>query len=492
MNAAREIRFRSLIEAIPNHGIHGGGDPVIQSVDYDSRRVKPGSLFVALRGLQHDGSEFIHAAIRSGAAAIVGETVPDDVSVPYAIVPNARKALTELAWAFFDHPEQQLIMTAVTGTNGKTTIATLLGSVLEKSGLRTGIIGTLGIRYGKVNLDSPRTTPESVDMAAHFAEMVRQNISHTVMEATSIGIDLERTYKLPFRTTIFTNLTRDHLDYHGSWDTYRAAKLRLFREQDSDGTAIINADDPEAGLFVEAANARVVTYGINQEADFRATNLRLQRNGIHFTLSRSGSTQDIFAPLVGRFNVYNLLAVIAAAEALGLSPDAIGSALPAVRPVRGRAEVIPTSAPFTIVIDYAHTPDALEKILATLQGLEHRRIFVIIGAGGNRDKGKRPLMAETAYRLSDRLYLTSDNPRDENPEMILDDMAAGLNQGAEYVRNTDRRVAIEQALAEADDGDIILIAGKGHETYQEIAGVKHPFDDLEVAREWLIRTGYTS
>ncbi len=464
----------------------------MRAVVYDSRAAQPGSLFVAMRGLKADGTAFIRDALANGAVAVVAESPLPDVSVPVVEVDNARRALAELAWSLYDHPERDLTLTALTGTNGKTTVATQLRAVLRHAGMRTGMVGTLGIYYDEPAADSPRTTPESVDMAAHFAAMRAQGFTHVVMEATSIGIDLERTWGLPFRVTIFTNLTRDHLDYHGSVDAYRECKLRLFREQAAAGTAVINRDDPAADHFIHAARGKVVTYAIHAAADYRAEALQLTRHGMRFNLVTAAGTAVIAAPLIGLFNVHNLLAVIAAARALGIPLETIQAALQTIAPVRGRAEMVPSSAPFTVVVDYAHTPDALEQMLSTLGALEHRRILTVVGAGGDRDKGKRPLMAATAFRRSDRLYLTSDNPRSEDPAAILSDMSAGLPAHAGHIEHADRRWAIEQALSDAGEGDIVLIAGKGHETYQEIHGVRHPFDDREVAIAWLARAGFAA
>ncbi|HEY3294584.1 MAG TPA: UDP-N-acetylmuramoyl-L-alanyl-D-glutamate--2,6-diaminopimelate ligase [bacterium] len=469
----------------------GDGDPLVHSLAYDSRAVQEGSLFVALRGLKADGAQFIRDAIARGAAAIVADTAPESgLQVPFIRVQDGRKALAELAWSFYDHPERSLTLAGITGTNGKTTVATQLRAVLDFAGHRTGLIGTLGIYYGEVAAESPRTTPESADLAAHFAAMRALGFTHAVMEATSIGIDLQRTWKLPFRATVFTNLTRDHLDYHGSVEAYRDAKLRLFQEQEPDGAAVINLDDPAANDFVKAARAKVLTYSLLTNADFRATNLRLTRQSTSFDLVTAHGTLPIEAPLIGHFNAQNLLAVIATAFALGVPLEITKQALAQAVPVPGRAEMVRSSAPFTVVVDYAHTPDALEKILSTLQALEHNRIFTVVGAGGDRDHGKRPLMAEVAHRLSDQLFLTSDNPRSEDPEVILNEMAAGLSAENHYFRNADRRLTIETALAEARNGDIVLIAGKGHESYQEIQGVKHPFDDRLVAAAYLSRAGY--
>jgi UDP-N-acetylmuramoyl-L-alanyl-D-glutamate--2,6-diaminopimelate ligase len=483
----------ALLKDLREYRLHGEGDPEIRSIEFDSRHVKSGSLFVALRGLKDDGARFIGDAVLRGASAIASESSPTlDGRLPFVQVPNARKALAELAWTFYDHPERTLVLTAVTGTNGKTTVATQLRDVLEFAGRRAGLVGTIGVYYGSTAEESTRTTPESVDLAAHFSAMHAKGLTHAVMEATSIGVDLERTWGIPFKVAVFTNLTRDHLDYHHTEQAYREAKLRLFRDQSSECVSVINADDPSCEYFVKASPGPVLTYGIEKDADYQARNLMLLRDSLRFDLTARGAETSVQAPLIGRFNVYNLLAVIAAAHAQGIQLESIRSALRQAKPVRGRAEIVPSSAPFTVVVDYAHTPDALEQILTSLGGLEHRRILTVIGAGGDRDKGKRPQMAEAASRLSNVLFLTSDNPRSENPEAILDDMAAGVPAGRSFHRDTDRRLTIERALSEAQTGDIVLIAGKGHETYQEIAGVKHPFDDRAVALQWLARAGYGS
>lgn len=472
--------------------LRGAGDPVIRSIEYDSRRVVPGSLFVALRGRAADGTAFIADAVKHGAAAVAGESELSDSLVPTLQVPNARKALAELAWAFHDHPERALVLTAVTGTNGKTTVATLLREVLEQTRIPTGLIGTLGLFFRSDAIPTARTTPEAPDLASYFSDMRANGITHAVMEATSIGIDMERTWRLPFRVAIYTNLSRDHLDYHGCWESYRAAKLRLFLEQSENGTAIINADDAESPFFVRAARGHALTYSLERAADYRAIDIHLERRGLRFRLVHPAGEIQIRSTLIGRFNVSNLLAVIAAADALEIPLAQTLSALENATAVRGRAEMVSSAAPFTIVVDYAHTPDALEKILTTLRGVKHHRILTVIGAGGNRDHGKRPHMAAVAHRLSDELFLTSDNPRDEDPEAILDDLAAGIPARADFHRNADRKAAIEEALSRAEADDIVLIAGKGHETYQEIRGVHYPFDDRAVAEAWLMRAGFLS
>lgn len=480
----RRKRLSEIVCELQDAQFIGAADPVITSIECDSRQVQPGSLFVAIPGLRIDGSVYVREARDRGAAAVMSQHPLSDPSpLPLILVSNTRKALADAAWALHEHPERTLTCVGITGTNGKTTTAALLASVLELSGHRTGLIGTLGIFYGNKETESPRTTPESCDLAEHFANMHDQGYSHVVMEATSIGIDLERVRGIPFRVAIFTNLTRDHLDYHITEEAYRDAKLRLFRELPADSTAIINADDSSAPMFIEAARGKVLTYSLDHEADFRAKDMRLKRDSIAFRLHHPGGETNIQAPLIGRFNVYNVLAVLAGAYALNVPMESAVEALRSARPVRGRAEIVPLGAPYTVIVDYAHTPDALEKILTTLRALNPTRVITVIGAGGDRDHGKRPLMADVSARLSDLTILTSDNPRNEDPDFILQEMEAGLPRNAVYMREVDRRKAIGMALSEARNGDIVLVAGKGHENYQEIRGVKYSFDDRQVVME---------
>ena len=483
-------RLSEIAHELAGAELIGTADPEITAVHYDSRQVTPGSLFVAIPGLKTDGTEFIDDARRRGAAAVIVEkSAALSSTLPTIRVDHARRALAESAWALFDHPERKLISIGVTGTNGKTTTASLLRQVLEQSGHKTGLIGTLGIFYGETEVESPRTTPESSDIAMHFAAMRELGFSHVVMEATSIGIDLQRVWQIPFRAAVFTNLTRDHLDYHGTESAYLEAKLRLFRELPSESTAVINLDDPAGAQFVRAATGRSLTYSLNGKADYCAEQVQLRRNSTRFRLRSRFGDSEIYTPLIGQFNVYNMLGVIASADSLGVPREATVNALAKVQPVRGRAEVVPLNSPFTVIVDYAHTPDALDKILTTLRALDPTRIITLIGAGGDRDRGKRPLMAQVAERLSDLVILTSDNPRSEDPIRILEDMAVGLCTSAAHVREVDRRKAIIMALNEARGGDIVLVAGKGHETYQEIKGVKLPFDDRQVILDEFSRIG---
>jgi UDP-N-acetylmuramyl-tripeptide synthetase len=315
--------------------------------------------------------------------------------------------------------------------------------------------------------------------------MVDSGIGCCILEATSIGIVLNRVYGLPFEVAIFTNLSRDHLDFHGSWEAYLDAKLDLFRHLPRSASAVINLDDEHARHFLDASSAPVVTYAIEQAADYQATNIAMGRGGIEFDILCEKTLYRIASPLIGKFNVYNLSASFAAARRLGIAADQIVSALKTVPCVRGRAETVSSSAPFTIVVDYAHTPDALSKILGSIADLKPNRILTVIGAGGNRDRGKRPEMTQAAEQFSDRIYLTSDNPRSENPDTILQDMAVGISDPTKFIIDADRRIAIENALCDAMPEDVVVIAGKGHETYQEINDKRFPFDDRKIALDWL-------
>jgi UDP-N-acetylmuramoyl-L-alanyl-D-glutamate--2,6-diaminopimelate ligase len=487
------MKLNDLLKAIPILSRTGNDNPSVASIVHDSREVTPGSLFTAISGFKTDGLRFIAEAIGRGAVAVVSEQeTSSSISIPFIQVENARRVLAELSWKLAGHPEQDLRIVGVTGTNGKTTITTVLAHVLSECGLPCGICGTLGISFADSEFPSPRTTPEADHLAPRLKQMVDNGAKSCVMEVTSIGIVLHRIYGIPFEIAIFTNLSRDHLDFHATWEAYLNAKLELFRNLPRSGKAIINFDDPVAPEFIMQAAAPVVTYGIDLDADYQAKRITLGRQGLEFDLITKNDSFRISAPLIGKFNVYNLLAVFAAAQQMGIAVPQIISALKNVSGVRGRAEVVGSSAPFTVVVDYAHTPDALLKILETVRELSSGRIITVVGAGGDRDRGKRPEMTKAAERLSDRVFLTSDNPRSEDPKAILQEMAAGIDSPKKFVIEADRQIAIEAALNFAESEDIVVIAGKGHENYQEIKGVQHPFDDRQVALDWLNRKGFAS
>ncbi|MBL0061945.1 MAG: UDP-N-acetylmuramoyl-L-alanyl-D-glutamate--2,6-diaminopimelate ligase [bacterium] len=487
----RMLPLAKLSEAVGGKLLNAAGSEIVTGVSYDSRKVKPGDVFIAISGHKDDGAKYVNVALDRGASAVIFEAgSSSQCTAPTIIVNNARAALATVAWNLAGNPQRDLKLIGVTGTNGKTTVTAALAQLLSLCGRPTGVCGTLGMFFENYKFDSDRTTAEAPELAAAFNTMKSHGATHVALEATSIGLVMHRLDDLKFEIGIFTNLSRDHLDFHGTWEEYRRAKMMLFESIRLSGSAIFNADDPETIHFEKHTTRPALTYSIDSHSDFQATNLNLQATGTDFRLLTSSQEFHARTPLVGRFNVYNTLAIIAGANALGVSLDEIIHTLPQIRPVRGRAEVIFSNAPFAVLVDYAHTPDAVEKILSTVRELAKGKLLCVIGAGGDRDRGKRPLMAQAAEKWSDRVYLTSDNPRSEKPEAILEDMRAGISDSKKIVVNPDRKQTIHSVLNSANSGDVVVVAGKGHETYQEINGVKCPFDDTEVIRDWLRANGH--
>ncbi len=465
-----------------------GLDVPCTGVTHDSRRVQPGVVFVALRGQKVDGAAFAPQAIASGVAAIVAETPASSLApIPWLVVKNARLALALLATEFYGHPSHRMQVVGVTGTNGKTTTSYLLSAIFEAAGLPCGLMGTVAYRIGDRAIDATRTTPEAPDVQALMREMVDAGCGACVMEVSSHALALHRVDGIRFAAGIFTNLTRDHLDFHGGMEDYFAAKRRLFEMLPADAPAVINADDPRCGALLDVAK-RPVTYGLTKPADVSTGPLSFALTGLQFEIRTPQGTIQVRSKLVGRPNVYNILAAAATAAALGLPLDAIERGLAALPGVPGRFEIVssPTDD-ITVVVDYAHTDDALRNLLETARPMATQRLITVFGAGGDRDKTKRPLMGMVAARLSDVVVITSDNPRSEDPARIVEDVMRGaaseMRQSNADVRTVlERREAIEQAVGGASAGDVVLIAGKGHEKYQEIGGRVLPFDDVAVAR----------
>jgi UDP-N-acetylmuramoyl-L-alanyl-D-glutamate--2,6-diaminopimelate ligase len=468
----------------------------VTGVAYDSRTVGPGAVFVALKGLNTDGTAYAQDAIARGAAAIFAETpAPGGLDVPWLQVPDARLALAALAAEFFGRPSDRLLLVGITGTNGKTTTSYLLASIFEAAGVKCGRIGTVGYRIGNREYEAARTTPEAPELQRMLRDMVTQGCGACVMEVSSHALALRRADYLRFASGIFTNLTRDHLDFHGDMEEYFIAKRRLFELLQAGAVAITNADDPRGADFAAAAS-RPVTYAIDAPADVRPGSLSLSLDGLSFEARTPRGTLHLKSPLVGRPNVYNILAAVAAAMALDLPFSAIENGISRLSNVPGRFQVVSEAADeVRVVVDYAHTDDALKNLLETARPLAAGRVITVFGCGGDRDKTKRPLMGAVAARLSDIVVVTSDNPRSENPEQIIDDIKRGIvlpadraGSGAPRAKEpvclaiADRKVAIERAVKEARPGDLVLIAGKGHEKYQVIGERTLPFDDVEVAR----------
>lgn len=457
----------------------------VKSVQIDSRRVQPGDLFVALRGTQVDGHEYIEKAIGQGATAVVCESLPQHVSedVTYLVYPDTELAVGPLATACAGNPSQRMKLVGVTGTNGKTTIATVLYNMFRRMGYKCGLCSTVCNYIDGRPIPTECTTPDAVTLNNLLGQMADEGCEYAFMEVSSHSVAQHRIGGLTFAGGIFTNLTRDHLDYHKTFENYRDAKKAFFDALPREAFAVTNADDRNGMVMVQNTRAQVKTYSARGAADFRGRILEESFEGMNLEMDG----REVFVQFVGRFNVSNLLAVYAAAVLLGVEPDEALVQLSAMKPVNGRFESIRSPKGVTAIVDYAHTPDALVNVLQTINDvLQHRgECWTVCGAGGNRDRGKRPIMAKVAVENSDRVIITSDNPRFEDPQAIIDDMLAGLSeeQRQSVLSIVDRREAIRTACMLAKPGDVILVAGKGHEDYQIVQGVKHHFDDHEVIRE---------
>lgn len=481
----------------------GAPEIPVAGLHYDSRQIAPGQVFVAIRGEQTDGNHFIPMALRRGAAGVISELAPPpDFSGVWLRVPQARRALAAAAAQWYGHPSRRLSLLGITGTNGKTTTAFLCRSVLAAAGWVSGLFGTIEYRIGDRVIPSPHTTPESLDMQALLAavadEVPASRPRAAVMEVSSHALALDRVWGCQFACAVFTNLTQDHLDFHGDMEHYAQAKRRLFQGTGvgPPACAVVNGDNPASQFMIEGYPGRLWRYGLTEGADFRAADVRQDGAGLQFQLhGPEGWRARVQSALSGRVNVYNILAAIAAGFALALAPETILAGIQALDRVPGRFERIRAGQPFAVVVDYAHTPDALENVLALGRELLRQspggRLLTLFGCGGDRDRGKRPLMGRAAARGSDEVVITSDNPRGEDAEAILDDIIPGL-QGVDYIREPDRQAAIARILASARPGDLVLLAGKGHEKVQIIGDQALPFDDAEVARAALARLGWSA
>ena len=481
------MKLSELLKNIKPAAIVGNADVEVADVAIDSRRVGRGSLFVAMRGTQVDGHAFIPKAVEQGAVAVLCEELPEAKAdgVTYVAVPSTEDAVGPVSTLFYGDPSRKLKLVGVTGTNGKTTIATLLYNMFRKMGHKCGLLSTVCNYIDGERLPADHTTPDPVELNRLLARMVEAGCEYAFMECSSHAIAQKRIGGLNFAGGIFTNLTRDHLDYHKTFENYRDAKKAFFDSLPKGAFAITNADDKNGMVMVQNTRATVKTYSMRSMADFRARIIECHFEGMYLEVDG----REVGVQFIGKFNVSNLLAVYGAAVMLGKQPDDVLVAMSTLHSVSGRLEPIRSPEGFTAIVDYAHTPDALANVLSAIHEVlgGKGRVITVCGAGGNRDKGKRPLMAQEAVRQSDRVVITSDNPRFEEPQDIINDMLAGLDarQMKKVVSIVDRREAIRAACMMAQKGDVVLVAGKGHEDYQEVKGVKHHFDDKEEIKKIL-------
>ena len=475
-------RLSEILRQTPVREVLGDGERPVGGLTYDSRAVKPGDCFFAVRGTQADGHAFIPAAVAAGAAAVVCEQLPADPApgVTYVAVPDSAGAMADLAAAFYDYPSRELKLVGITGTNGKTTTATLLYDLVRALGYKAGLISTVVYRIEGREVEATHTTPDSIRLNALMREMADAGCEFCFMECSSHAIVQERTRGLSFAGGIFSNITHDHLDYHKTFAEYIRAKKRFFDMLPAGSFALTNLDDRNGRVMVQNTAAAVHTYSLRGMADFRCRIVETHLDGMLLRIDG----QEVWVGLLGRFNAYNLLAVYGTAVLLGLDRSEVLRVLSTLRPVSGRFEIVRAANGTTAVVDYAHTPDALEKVLRTIEEIRtpQQQLLVVCGCGGDRDRTKRPEMAQIAVQYASTAIFTSDNPRHESPEAILDEMVAGLDPGTRYLRIADRAEAIRTAVMLSHPGDVILVAGKGHETYQIIGDVKHHFDDREEVR----------
>ena len=478
----KEILYKVAIEAVK-----GSTDIAIHTLDFDSRKIEANDVFVAIRGTISDGHDYIEKAINLGAIAIVCETFPENIvnGITYVQVQDTNTALAFMAANYFGNPSQNLKLVGITGTNGKTTIASLLYQLFKKAGYKVGLLSTVKILVDDLEYKATHTTPDSITINHYLTEMVEAGVEYCFMEVSSHGIHQKRTDALHFVGGIFTNLSHDHLDYHPTFADYRDVKKSFFDNLPKSAFVLSNIDDKNGQVMLQNTNAKKLTYALKSYADYKAQILENQLSGLLLKINGN----EVWVKLIGTFNAYNLLAIYGTAIELGLESLEVLRLLSDLESVSGRFQFIVSNSNITAIVDYAHTPDALENVLKTINDIrtKNEQLITVVGCGGNRDKAKRPIMAGIATELSDKVILTSDNPRNEDPEIIINEMEEGIapQNFKKYLSVTDRKQAIKTACQLAQPNDIILIAGKGHETYQEILGVRHDFDDMKIVKELL-------
>ncbi len=484
---AHATTLGALFDSVPA----GREDVPVSGIAYDSRRVQPGDVFFAIPGDVADGRRFVPAAVSAGAIAVVAEQEVD-ADIPVIMVTSTRRALAEASLTFWGHPDRAVTLVGPTGTNGKSTVAAGLKHVLTAAGTATGLIGTLTYEWGNQSVEASRTTPESRDLIELLARMRDDGIAAAAIEVSSHAIALDRVYGLTFAGAIFTNLTRDHLDYHKSMEEYRRVKLQHFERLGNDAFAAVNIDDSHAEHFINAAShARIIRYSIRDtSADIYVNVTDESLDGSRGSVHIDGHGYEFRSPLWGAFNHSNIAAIAAGAYGLGCAPEAMVQGIGEFAGITGRCQRVDSTAPFSVFVDFAHTPDALNAVLSAVRPLVFGRLLVLFGCGGDRDRGKRPEMAQAVERWADVIYLTSDNPRSEDPLRIIDDVQRGFSAESHVRCEPDRIRAIEQSIADAEPGDVVFLCGKGHEATQNIAGVLHPMKDWDTAARILAARGY--
>ncbi len=483
------MRLVELLEEIPFYNASTSLEGIqIDSIEMDSRVNSPNSLFVCISGYTQDGHDFVDQAISNGAIAIIAEK-PVKTNVPVIMVRDTARAMSMLAVRFYHNPTRKLPLIGVTGTNGKTTVTYLLETIFNHNKQKTGVIGTIQMKIGDETYPVNNTTPDSLSLQRFFSKMLHKEVDQAIMEVSSHALDMGRVHGCEFDVAIFTNLSQDHLDYHKDIDDYLRAKSLLFAQlgntyaKHQPKFAVLNEDDPSSSVLKRSTAQNILTYSCKKEADVTAKDIRLDAGGTSFTLRTPVGAIEINSKLIGMFNVYNMLAASTAAIAKNIPLAVIKDALESITGVNGRFEPVDEKQNYAVIVDYAHTPDSLENVMQTIKEFAEGKVYVVVGCGGDRDRTKRPLMAGIALHYADRAIFTSDNPRTEDPAQILKDMTTDLSRNkADYDVISDRKEAIEHAIKLAQKNDIILIAGKGHETYQQIGLVKYDFDDREVAR----------
>lgn len=481
------LKLKELLRVLPLCHTDADLDMDIKKIAQDSREVTPGTLFICIDGEIVDGHKFAQVAEQNGASVILAEK-PVDVSIPVILIRDTKRGMAILADHFYSSPSQKMRMIGITGTNGKTTVSHLIEQVLRDQGETTGLIGTMYMRIADETIETKNTTPDSLTLQRVFSKMNEKEVTTAVMEVSSHALVQGRVYGTDYDVAVFTNLSQDHLDYHKTMEEYAYAKSLLFAQlgnrysKNHPKMAILNVDDQASKTMKRATAAHIITYGIDQKADFRARKMEITSKGTTFELVSPEGTETVHIQMIGKFSVYNILAAIATCYVCGVPLKEIMKTLSGIKGVRGRFELVHAGQDFPVIVDYAHTPDGLLNVLETISEFAEKRIFVVVGCGGDRDKGKRPKMAKIAAEYATNPIFTSDNPRTEEPVAIINDMLEGV-QGESYEVRVNRKEAIELAVNSAEKGDVILIAGKGHEDYQIIGTEKHDFDDRLVARE---------